>query len=214
MWAAFSCCICFVLSLACSDKPQVTYNISEQRNTQLAVPYGSGAVSWTQMMSNKGIKREKSYIHIFKLQTELNVHKVVNFFVLRDNQFTSVGLQSTIVLYTQEHSNTPCWGIKNLKKKTEKNTRENYPSAEIKAQSRSSPVLSSTLKKKTWIFLRADPILNGHLRCGKLGQRSDMFSLFQNIPVFGEHLYYAEVITAIASFSDLKFLFQQKLCEV
>ena len=69
------------------------------------------------MMSNKGIKREKSYIHIFKLQTELNVHKVVNFFVLRDNQFTSVGLQSTIVLYTQEHSNTPCRGIKNLKKK-------------------------------------------------------------------------------------------------
>ena len=120
MWAAFSCCICFVLSLACNDKPQVTYNISEQRNTQLAVPYGSGAVSWTQMMSNKGIKREKSYIHIFKLQTELNVHKVVNFFVLRDNQFTSVGLQSTIVLYTQEHSNTPCWGIKNLKKKLKK----------------------------------------------------------------------------------------------
>ena len=39
MLAAFSCCICFVLSLACKDKPQVTYNISEQRNTQLAVLY-------------------------------------------------------------------------------------------------------------------------------------------------------------------------------
>ena len=49
---------------------------------------------------------------------------------------------------------------------------------------------------------------------GELGQRRDMFSLFQNIPVFGEHLYYAKVITAIASFSDSKFLFQQKLCEV
>ena len=96
-------------------------------------------------MSNKGIKRENSYIHIFKLQTELNMHKLVNFFVLPDNQFTSVGLQSTIVLYTQEHSNTPCRGIKNLEKKTEKNTRENYHSAEIKAQSRSSSVFSSTL---------------------------------------------------------------------
>ena len=43
---------------------------------------------------------------------------------------------------------------------------------------------------------------------------NDMFPLFQNIPVFGEHLYFPEVFTAIASFSDLKFLFQQKLCEV
>ena len=36
MSTAFSCCLCFVLSLACNDKPQVTYNISEQRNTQLS----------------------------------------------------------------------------------------------------------------------------------------------------------------------------------
>ena len=44
------------------------------------------------------------------------------FFFLRDNQFTSVGLHSTIVLKTQVHSNTPCWGLKNLKKKTKKKT--------------------------------------------------------------------------------------------
>ena len=42
---------------------------------------------------------------------------------------------------------------------------------------------------------------------GEPDQRRDMFSLFQNIPVFGEHHYYAEVITAIASFSDSKFIF-------
>ena len=78
MSTAFSCCLCFVLSLACNDKPQVTYNISEQRNTQLAVPYRSGAVSWTQMMSNKGIKRENSYIHIFEIQTEPNVHPLIS----------------------------------------------------------------------------------------------------------------------------------------
>ena len=40
-----------------------------------------------------------------------------------------------------------------------------------------------------------------------LGQSRDLFSLFQNIPVFGEHLYYADVITAIASFSDSNFFF-------
>ena len=38
-----------------------------------------------------------------------------------------------------------------------------------------------------------------------LRQSRDLFSLFQNIPVFGEHLYYADVITAIASFSDSNF---------
>ena len=135
--------LCWVWLVTINPKIHITFRT--KKHTTSDTMYGSGAVSWTQMMSNKGIKREKSYIHIFKLQTELNVHKVVNFFVLRDNQFTSVGLQSTIVLYTQEHSNTPWWGIKNLKKKTEKNTRQNYPSAEIKAQSRSSPVFSSTL---------------------------------------------------------------------
>ena len=40
-----------------------------------------------------------------------------------------------------------------------------------------------------------------------LRQSRDLFSLFQNIPVFGEHLYYADVITAIASFSDSIFFF-------
>ena len=40
-----------------------------------------------------------------------------------------------------------------------------------------------------------------------LRQSRDLFSLFQNIPVFGEHLYYADVITAIASFSDSNFFF-------
>ena len=37
-----------------------------------------------------------------------------------------------------------------------------------------------------------------------LGQSRDLFSLFENIPAFGEHLYYADVITAIVSFSDSK----------
>ena len=40
-----------------------------------------------------------------------------------------------------------------------------------------------------------------------LRQSRDLFSLFQNIPVFGEHFYYADVITAIASFSDSNFFF-------
>ena len=40
-----------------------------------------------------------------------------------------------------------------------------------------------------------------------LRQSRDLFSLFQNIPVFGEHLNYADVITAIASFSDSNFFF-------
>ena len=40
--------------------------------------YGSGAVSWTQMMSNKGIKIENSYIHIFEIQTEPNVHPLIS----------------------------------------------------------------------------------------------------------------------------------------
>ena len=42
-----------------------------------------------------------------------------------------------------------------------------------------------------------------------LRQSRDLFSLFQNIPVFGEHLYYADVITAIASFSDSNFFFSE-----
>ena len=40
-----------------------------------------------------------------------------------------------------------------------------------------------------------------------LGQSRDLFSLFENIPAFGEHLYYADVITAIVSFSDSKKIF-------
>ena len=40
-----------------------------------------------------------------------------------------------------------------------------------------------------------------------LRQSRDLFSLFQNIPVFGEHLYYADVITAIACFSDSNVFF-------
>ena len=91
------------------------------------------------MMSNKGIKRENSYIW----NTDwAECAPTYLFFLLRDDQFTSVGFQSTIVLYTQEHSNTLCWGIKT--KQNKKNTRENYHSAEIKAQSRSSSVFSST----------------------------------------------------------------------
>ena len=129
MWTAISCCICFVLGLACDDKPQVTYNISEQRNTQLAVPYGSGVVSWIQMMSNKWIKRGNSqkkpyqtlFIYLnYSLQTELNVDPIVNFFFFCDNQFTYVGFQSTIVLCTQEHRNTPCRGLKKTEKKSKK----------------------------------------------------------------------------------------------
>ena len=146
MWAAFSCCICFVLSLACKDKPQVTYNISEQRNTQLAVLCtGRAQFHEYKRWATNGSK-EKIHIFIY-LNYRLSwiCTNLLIFFVLPDNQFTSVGLQSTIVLYTQEHSNTPCRGIKNLEKKTEKNSRENYHSAEIKAQSRSSSVFSSTL---------------------------------------------------------------------
>ena len=46
-----------------------------------------------------------------------------------------------------------------------------------------------------------------------LRQSRDLFSLFQNIPVFGEHLYYADVITAIASFSDSIFFFFCRNCK-
>ena len=42
-----------------------------------------------------------------------------------------------------------------------------------------------------------------------LGQSRDLFSLFENIPAFGEHLYYADVITAIVSFSDSKKFFSR-----
>ena len=132
--------------------------------------YGSGAVSWIQTMSNKWIKRENSYIHIFKLQTELNMHKLVNFFVLRDNQFTSVGLQSTIVLYTQEHSNTPCRGIKNLKKKNWKkypwklSQRRNKSTEQIFFRFQLNLIKNLNISSSRSNF-------NGHLRCGKLGQR-------------------------------------------
>ena len=40
-----------------------------------------------------------------------------------------------------------------------------------------------------------------------LGQSRDLFPLFENITAFGEHLYYADVITAIVSFSDSKKIF-------
>ena len=112
------------------------------------------------MNTNEGIKRGNSQTKLYqtlfislnyRLQTELNVHPLINFFLLRDNQFTSVGLHSTIVLKTQVHSNTPCWGLKNLKKKLKKK-RENYHNAEIKAQSRSSSFFSSTLWKNLNIY--------------------------------------------------------------
>ena len=76
------------------------------------------------MNTNEGIKRGNSRTKLYqtlfislnyRLQTELNVHPLINFFLLRDNQFTSVGLHSTIVLKTQVHSNTPCWGLKGEK---------------------------------------------------------------------------------------------------
>ena len=77
-------------------------------------------------MSNKWIKRgnsqKKPYqtLFIICLQTELNVDPIVNFFFFCDNQFTYVGFQSTIVLCTQEHSNTPCRGLKKTEKKPKK----------------------------------------------------------------------------------------------
>ena len=145
MSTAFSCCLCFVLSLACNDKPQVTYNISEQRNTQLAVLCtGRAQFHEHKWWATRGSK-EKTHIFIY-LKYRLSrmcTHLFPVFFLLRDDQFTSVGFQSTIVLYTQEHSNTLCWGIKTKQNKT--NTRENYHSTEIKTQSRSSSVFSSTL---------------------------------------------------------------------
>ena len=170
------------------------------------------------MNTNEGIKRGNSRTKLYqtlfislnyRLQTELNVHPLINFFLLRDNQFTSVGLHSTIVLKTQVHSNTPCWGLKNLKKKTKKK-RENYHNAEIKAQSISSSFFSSTLWKNLNIY-SSRPNFKWTPYVEANWANVAMFSLFQNIPVFGEHLYYAKVITAIASFSDSKFLFQQKL---
>ena len=143
MSTAFSCCICFVLSLACDDKSQVTYNISEQRNTQLSVTSGTirvGRIFWIQMMSNKGIKRENSYIHIFKLQTELNVHPLIYFSFVR----WSIYFCRVPVNHSPLHARTQQYALLR-NKKNKQNTRENYHSAEIKAQSRSSSVFSSTL---------------------------------------------------------------------
>ena len=65
MLAAFSCCICFVLSLTCNDKPQVTYNISEQRNTQLAVLCtGRAQFHEYKWWTTRGSK-EKTHIFIY-----------------------------------------------------------------------------------------------------------------------------------------------------
>ena len=76
MWTAISCCLCFVLSLACKDKPQVTYNISEQRNTQLAVLCTGRAQfheykRWATNGSKEEILKQnftKPCSYIFKLQ--------------------------------------------------------------------------------------------------------------------------------------------------
>ena len=142
MSTAFSCCICFVLSLACNDKPQVTYNISEQRNTTSGTIQVGRSFMNTNDEQQGDQKRKLIYSYIWNTDWA-ECAPTYLFFLLRDDQFTSVGFQSTIVLYTQEHSNTLCWGIKT--KQNKKNTRENYHSTEIKTQSRSSSVFSSTL---------------------------------------------------------------------
>ena len=65
MSTAFSCCLCFVLSLACNDKPQVTYNISGQRNTQLAVLCtGRAQFHEHKWWATRGSK-EKTHIFIY-----------------------------------------------------------------------------------------------------------------------------------------------------
>ena len=118
MWTAISCCICFVLGLACDDKPQVTCNISEQRNTQLAVLCtGRAQFHEYKRWATNGSKEE-----ILKK----NFIKPYSLFVYRLSWMWTqllifyVGFQSTIVLCTQEHSNTPCWGLKKNWKKPKK----------------------------------------------------------------------------------------------
>ena len=130
--------------------------------------YGSGAVSWIQTMSNKWIKRENSYIHIFKLQTELNMHKLVIFFVLPDNQFTSVGLQSTI-----EHARTQQYALSRNKKSEKKNWKK-YPWKLSQRRNKSTEQIFfrfqlNLIKNLNISSSRSN--FNGHLRCGKLGQR-------------------------------------------
>ena len=132
------------------------------------------------MNTNEGIKRGNSRTKLYqtlfislnyRLQTELNVHPLINFFLLRDNQFTSVGLHSTIVLKTQVHSNTPCWGLKNLKKKLKKKTVKIITTQRQKHRADLLP-FSAQPYEKTWIFIRADPILNGHLMWRRTGPTS------------------------------------------
>ena len=127
MWTAISCCICFVLGLACDDKPQVTCNISEQRNTQLAVLCtGRAQFHEYKRWATNGSKEEilkKNLIKpysLFVYRLSWMWTQLLIFFFFCDNQFTSVGFQSTIVLCTQEHSNTPCRGLKKTEKKPKK----------------------------------------------------------------------------------------------
>ena len=135
--------------------------------------YGSGAVSWIQMRGSKEeILEQTLFISLnYRLQTELNVHSLINFFLLRDNQFTSVGLHSTIVLKTQVHSNTPCWGLKNLKKKLEKKPWKLSQRSD-KSTEQIFFLFQLNLMNITWIFIRADPILNGHLMWRRTGPTS------------------------------------------
>ena len=75
-------------------------------------------------------------------------------FLLRDNQFCL----STIVLYTQEHSNTPCWGIKKQKKyqlklsqRRDKSTVFNIPSS--RPNFKWTPYVKRTCAKVVIFFL-------------------------------------------------------------
>ena len=91
------------------------------------------------------------------------------FFLLRDDQFTSVGFQSTIVLYTQEHSNTLCWGIKTKKYPWKLSQHRDKNAEQIFFRFQLDFMI------KTWILLQADPISNGHLMWRALGPKSRSF---------------------------------------
>ena len=123
------------------------------------------------------------------------------FFLLRDDQFTSVGFQSTIVLYTQEHSNTLCWGIKTKKYPWKVSQHRDKNAEQIFFRFQLDFMIKPEYSFKQTQF-QMDTLCDAHL-----GQSRDLFSLFENIPAFGEHLYYADVITAIVSFSDSKNIF-------